>query len=115
MHRYLLILLALILPLQFSWAVGSRYCQHETGAESWHFGHHEHHHQATKATASLEKKLGLDTDCSYCHLASQPSAFGIQPANAESQHFAFPEDNFELLFTSLSLPAPDRPQWQRLA
>ena len=75
MKRYLLILLLVLLPLQFSWAVAGAYCAHEEAAAP-HFGHHVHKHDDTRDGDTRDdgkheaKKIqaGLDDgDCDYCH------------------------------------------------
>lgn len=76
MRKWLAIVLLVLTPLQFSWAVAASYCQHETGTQASHFGHHEHKHQGAKVkTNSTDRsdaagKLGtLDNDCPGCHLS----------------------------------------------
>lgn len=83
MRRWLSILLLVMLPFQFSWAVAASYCQHETGKLSSHFGHHEHKHEHKQERAKLkvsDKERGdkasnfgaLDDDCAMCHLGCVP-------------------------------------------
>ncbi|MFZ5520671.1 MAG: cation efflux protein, CzcI family [Pseudomonadota bacterium] len=78
MRRWLTLLLVLVLPIQFTWAVAAPYCQHEKAASVRHFGHHAHDHEATASTAEQKagKPAGLayvDHDCGFCHLgAAQP-------------------------------------------
>ncbi len=66
--KLILILLLVILPFQFSWAVAGAYCQHEQGKTSQHFGHHAHQHQAKADVPDAKGEMGkLHTDCSSCH------------------------------------------------
>ncbi|MFM2066152.1 MAG: hypothetical protein RLZZ584_1061 [Pseudomonadota bacterium] len=48
MHRLIVRLLLLLLPMQLSWGVAAAYCGHEAAgsAAAAHFGHHVHVHQA---------------------------------------------------------------------
>lgn len=78
MRRWLTILLLMLLPAQLTWAAAASYCQHETGNQAAHLGHHEHQHQGAKAKAVAGSErsgatvdLGaLDDDCSVCHLSA---------------------------------------------
>jgi len=71
MRRSLLIFLMFLLPLQWSWAAAANVCAHESDAQSWHFGHHEHKHAAASAASELTKADGLaagcHSDCGVCH------------------------------------------------
>lgn len=95
MHRWLTLLLLIMLPLQFAWTAAAVYCQHEvaqeTSAVEGHFGHHEHEHDAVTEAAAAKvqtgdaqtgdaqtgddypaevAKLALDNDCGYCQLSA---------------------------------------------
>jgi hypothetical protein len=101
MRRWLSLLLLLVLPFQFSLAAAAAYCQHETGPEVRHFGHHAHQH-ATDADAQKpakplhdDGKTATDPDCGLCHLST------VQPVLAE----------FGLCSV---LCSPDRPQSRAL-
>jgi hypothetical protein len=70
MKKVLLIMMLLLVPFQFSWAVAGEYCQHENGPVSLHFGHHTHHHQGKadrSATKSADKPGKIHLDCGSCH------------------------------------------------
>lgn len=67
MRRWLTIFLLLLLPMQLSWAVGTAYCKHETGAAAQHFGHHEHQHKAYAGDSAQKSKVAIDADCGTCH------------------------------------------------
>ncbi|MBF6990397.1 MULTISPECIES: cation efflux protein, CzcI family [Cupriavidus] len=124
MQRLLLIVLALILPLQFAWAGAAAYCRHEVAAAAKaHLGHHEHQHQqkgeagqpATKADADVDKLGIADPDCGVCHVASVPFARADGPRVQASQRVELAQAPRQAGFSSHSARAPDRPQWPRLA
>jgi hypothetical protein len=79
MRRALFLLMLVILPLQSVWAAAASYCRHETGLAAKHYGHHDHQHRQTNAGGKSDQKpgtaptLGVDTDCSVCHLSTAPS------------------------------------------
>ena len=113
MARLLVIVLALLLPLQFSWGAVLGYCQHETTpAEAEHVGHHPHEHQAGKAKPAGDK---ADADCGSCHVSSltgllAPDLQAPAPAPRGDLVAALPHR-----YPSAPQRAPDRPQWPRLA
>lgn len=115
MYRFVALLFALLLPLQFAWGAAAAYCQHETTIESSkHFGHHEHIHKTDVKTAS-DTKLVADNDCGTCHATCSVVA-SEAPGSLE-----VPVVARRLVFPAASPPAsalaraPDRPQWLRLA
>jgi hypothetical protein len=70
MKRLLSILLLVLLPIQFGWAVAGVYCEHETGAAGKHFGHHAHQHRVDASTDGTGKAAGQQqahADCASCH------------------------------------------------
>ena len=68
MHRFALLLLALLMPLQTAWAMAASYCQHESSRlAAAHFGHHSHQHDGN---AVLAAEAGTRAD-------------GQAPANSE--------------------------------
>ena len=68
MKRLFAILLMLILPLQFSYAVASAYCEDDVIVTTAHYGHHDHGdaHQPVKSDAD-ENSAG-HVECGVCHL-----------------------------------------------
>lgn len=84
MRRWLLVLLMLFLPLQFSWAVAATYCTHEpSGAATGHFGHHEHHHPASgdlSKDGSAKLAKAVDSDCEVCHLGACEPVLAVFPS-----------------------------------
>ncbi|WP_341677282.1 hypothetical protein [Niveibacterium sp. SC-1] len=90
MRRALFLLLLAILPLQSVWAAAVSYCRHETGPAAKHLGHHDHKHMQAQAEGKSDQKsdaasaLGVDTDCSTCHLSTAPSLVSSDMASLAS-------------------------------
>lgn len=119
MRRFLLIFLVVMMPLQLSWAAVSSYCQHESGAASKHFGHHEHkHQQASKVGDSDQTKAKafgtVDADCHFCHACSP-----VILSNTEVISSVVTEPLFAMWASEASRsnpsPRPERPNWVALA
>ena len=117
MRRWFTIFLLLLLPMQLSWAVGTAYCKHETGAAAQHFGHHEHQHTADADSAdsnTLNATSSGDPDCGTCHAgcvsAIVPSmplpVIGLSPDLHQSPPFQI---------SSHTPSLPERPNWADLA
>ena len=136
MRRFLLILLMLLLPAQWTWAAAAAYCQHEPALAGRHLGHHAHpQHQhgsagwvggstegpadgSVDSTADRQtdaKALsGVAADCDHCHghgSAALYAAKALLPPGAidpcaRSKAHAVPGP---------ALPRPERPQWRCLA
>lgn len=117
MKRYFLILLLVLLPIQFSWAIAGTYCAHEEAAAT-HFGHHEHKHEETtedgaKGDGKHETKkiqFGLDDgDCDYCHHAPSNAIAAAAPALAQpglSAHIRTDSPRYSSHIPDL-IPRPD--------
>ena len=72
MHRLIAVLLLLIMPVQFAFAVAAPYCAMEKVETPPHFGHHEH--VVNTAPDDGKGDASLPDNCSICHLASaQPT------------------------------------------
>jgi len=117
MSRLLVLILALLLPLQFAWAGAAEFCQHETEpALKAHLGHHEHQHKGEgESKKSTGAKFAVDADCHVCNAAGAPlisSAPVLMPAIASVARVG--ERKTQPLTSALAR-APDRPQWLRLA
>lgn len=80
MRSWLITVLLVLLPIQFTWAAAAPYCQHEQATGSFHLGHHVHEHQPSPAEAwqgddaqdqsvTADGILTVDNDCGYCHLS----------------------------------------------
>jgi cytochrome c5 len=108
------LLLALLLPLQLTWAAVGEYCEHETSPKAaQHFGHHAHAHKADDKKP--QGKAAFDSDCSFCH-AGAPAAMANQAPNLPA--LLAPVVFAPSVVTdppSALARAPDRPQWLRLA
>lgn len=119
MRRSLLVLLALVLLAQFSWARAAAYCQHETSGTpaAAHWGHHEHAHPdlGQKKKGEGSSKLVADADCNVCHAscahplrAELDAAIGLGLSGALTPRALIPP-------ASAPPGAPERPQWPALA
>ncbi|BEV13224.1 cobalt transporter [Herbaspirillum sp. DW155] len=89
--RVLVLFLALLLPLQLSWAAVASYCQPQKESAS-HPGHPGHHTHAAPASAQLDagdsgnddtSKGDKDFACGLCHLSSLKSVQWNRPDMAE--------------------------------
>lgn len=116
MRFWMIILLAVLMPLQLSWAATGRYCQHESDITSKHVGHHTHQHQVAERTESggdFAKTISVDMDCGTCHAGC---SMAIQEPDTVK--------NVALNLTFASRPIvrlspapadrPERPQWDVL-
>jgi hypothetical protein len=118
MRRWLAILLLTLLPFQFTWAVASSYCGHETGStQSRHLGHHDHQHvdHHDGSPSSAEKLPGAaDPDCLNCHgqIAALPNL--ALPATASEAATRLGSADSPL-FAARAPDRPERPQWARFA
>jgi len=117
MRRWLTILLLVLIPLQLTWAAAASYCQHESGAATKHFGHHEHRHQAKagEPDQGKTKSLGtVDVDCSFCHACCAAIPAGkhdVPPLGIASLSVTSHLDGSVSAFPS----RPERPNWAALA
>ena len=115
MTRRIILFLALLLPLQFAWANAAAYCQHESSpAQSRHFGHHEHRHQAA-SEKQVPGKLAVDNDCGTCHAAGSPVIFDADALDVLAPTTSSIAAHVPLRTPTALARAPDRPQWLRLA
>lgn len=110
MRRLIALLLLLLLPLQFAWAAAGTYCQHESGDQSWHFGHHAHLHDDEPADAPS----GTHSDCASCQFKTKSVAqdLPVQPTTAVAQSRP---DTRHLLPATSPPSRIDRPKWAGLA
>lgn len=109
---FVLLLLALLMPLQFSWAAVGAYCQHESGQKAGHFGHHSHDHKAADPAPDPSAPSGasLDQDCSACHQAALKLIFADSTRHPEPAGASAPESG-PPRFSSLPAAEPERPNW----
>lgn len=116
MRLWLIVFLAILMPVQLSWAATGRYCQHESDVSSKHVGHHAHQHQITEHAGSggdLARVVAVDMDCGTCHA-------GCSMAIQEQDVIETVDLTLQIAPRPLaqSSPAPedrpDRPQWDAL-
>ncbi len=113
MRKWLAIFLLMMIPLQFTWAATSAYCQHEKGVAIQHVGHHGHQHQklsSERSVADQAKPSGLDLDCGTCHAGCSFVVTSVL-SNSVLTTSTEIEANTERLRTSPPLKVPDRPKW----
>ena len=114
LRRFVLIFLAVLLPLQLAWGAVSGYCQHESGWAVEHFGHHEHVHKAEDKKAA-DLKVTPDSDCGTCHGAGVTALAGPQSALPALGVGQLPAAQVSRAPPSLPPDSPERPQWPSLA
>mgnify|MGYP001160728604 FL=1 len=113
MHRWITILLLVLLPLQSLWASAGSYCEHEQGSDVWHFGHHAHAH-SDSAHGEPQSPTAKHPDCATCKLyaktlaavastLSLPASTGLLPAQTHPPIATAPPTRIE------------RPKWAGLA
>ncbi|TAK85306.1 MAG: hypothetical protein EPO01_13610 [Aquabacterium sp.] len=118
MRRWLVTLLVLLLPIQFTWVVAAPYCKHETAVRVAHFGHHSHEHKDTFGTESSKaaktdggSQDAVDYDCELCHLTTANLEPGPTPTVAHgigsTAHYAW-----EHPWSSRDPDRLDRPNWR---
>lgn len=120
MRRYLILFLLVLMPLQLSWAAVGSYCEHETGVQADHVGHHAHEHTSSDSAFNLDagdpdKQGGTQhLDCSVCHAAGLaiPVDLAVSPEVAAGA--AKITTHHERLSSAPSSP-PERPKWASLA
>ncbi|WP_366964071.1 DUF2946 family protein [Accumulibacter sp.] len=110
--RLVLILLLVVAPLQAAWGVAGGYCPHdERSADTQHFGHHVHQHQAADQNdVGDPTATGSDTDCFSCHLGCVGVAVSPAPVllSTPASSAVAPPARFPL---SIFLQGPERPNW----
>lgn len=112
--KFLILVLMLLLPAQYSWSAAAAYCQHEKGS-AFHFGHHAHEHKDKSDQKSGHDKLKkVDTDCEYCHLFHHTGLAVALPGLPPFEG----ADHAELAgldFASYISKRPPKPNWQLVA
>ncbi|SEL39110.1 hypothetical protein SAMN05216359_108144 [Roseateles sp. YR242] len=137
MRRWFSIVLLVLLPLQFTWAVAASYCQHEVATGEWHFGHHMHQHaslaqqdaskgqggEASQHAGSVLNqksaqddpaspgKLSVDNDCGVCHLGTS-NAVGEAPSSLALPGGEIMHGVDIGTFSTRAPDHPDRPNWR---
>jgi len=110
--RLVLILLLVVTPLQAAWGLAGSYCPHdERSADTQHFGHHVHQHQAADQNdVGDPTATSSDTDCISCHLGCVGVAISPAPVllSTPASSAVAPPARFPL---SVFLQGPERPNW----
>ena len=110
--RLVLILLLVVAPLQAAWGVAGGYCPHdERSADTQHFGHHVHQHQAADQNdVGDPTATGSDADCFSCHLGCVGVTMSPAPvlSSTPASLAVAPPARFPL---SVFLQGPERPNW----
>jgi hypothetical protein len=114
MRFWVTLLLAVFMPLQFSWSAVGAYCQHESGREAGHFGHHSHEHKVSAADQShdspVKQSQSIDEDCGLCQHSALKILVQDSPVLSGREAPSVPE-SFRAHFSSHSPPGPERPKW----
>ena len=115
MHRWLLILVLVIIPAQLVWAAAAPYCGHETeAAAKQHVGHHEHRHAAGDPAPAGDDggPAGVTThaDCQACHPGAAAS-FPVLPRLPAQAPPLSPQVAAEPRYLSPVPSGPERPDW----
>jgi len=66
MRRWISILLLVMMPLQLGWAALGSFCQHESGEQAQHLGHHAHQHDDAQHEDSAHAEGAAYADCNSC-------------------------------------------------
>jgi cytochrome c553 len=125
MTRWLLLVLMVLLPVQFSWAAAAPYCAHESDPVSFHVGHHAHVHrvapaEAQHAVSAPEKDAAKGSpasdhgDCHYCHGVAGQSASPAAPQFGGPARHVFLAVAIARLEGS-RIASIERPRWERAA
>lgn len=114
MLRSILLFLAVLLAVQFTWAGAAAYCQHETDASAVsHFGHHEHVHKDLGKKSSVGK-LVADADCNVCHASCAHPLRSEMVAALVQEVATAPLSPVAARPSSPPPGSPYRPKWSRL-
>lgn len=114
MKRLWVILAAVMMLAQWSYAAAGAYCSHEgeRSSASAHWGHHFHSHAGSEqAKDAPDSKASFHGDCAFCHAAGafgpvSFAALGLGTHAAPLNALAPPR------LASRSADTPERPQWQ---
>lgn len=117
MRSWLVVLLLVLMPLQFSWAAVGAFCQHERGSDASHAGHHAHEHRSQSdsdgATSQTAASVA-DADCGTCHAGCSIAAPDVQASvgTTASASWALGRSAQP---RSAPFDVPERPQWHALS
>ena len=122
MHRWLSILLLVVMPLQLNWAAVAAYCAHEASPSATHFGHHAHEHQAgvsapeVDVEARAKVSAGAALDIADCHFhACGAVVLAVSIAMPVVIAAGAPIAGQAMSLNAPVLAQPERPQWTRHA
>jgi len=117
MRSWLVVLLLVLMPLQFSWTAVGAFCQHERGSDASHAGHHAHEHrsQSDSDDATVQTAASVaDADCGTCHAGCT-----IAAPDAQADVGAMASASWDLGRSaqprSAPFDVPERPQWHALS
>ncbi len=114
MRFWVALLLAVFMPLQLSWSAVGAYCQHETGKNASHFGHHSHEHQVSKAGASKQSDsaegVAVDGDCGLCHYSAL-KILGQGTLSLPRCPVPSAPESTPAFFRTYFPPGPEKPNW----
>jgi len=109
MKRWLLILFAILLPLQLGWAAVADYC-----GDAHHAELHAVHADAHELGDADDGSAAVDIDCGHCHgHLTALAPLGVELA-AQDRRDA-PCGGVVAATTARPGPRPERPQWSDLA
>ncbi len=119
MSKFIAIALLFLIPLQFSWAVASQYCDHhEQGQAAQHFGHHTDQHD-NHEHAQPDHQLVDDGQSENAHqhlhhgVSLGMASFWSLPT-ADFSRDAFASTN-QIYSPRFAFTRIERPQWSSLA
>lgn len=116
MHRWIALVLLVLLPLQALWAITAPYCHFEDVRGSAlghaHIGHHQHEHMVVKHVSS--DSGSDDGDCSFCHATPLAMRSDVSPVVVVLNRQTLSPSRLQVI----PLPPPhrpERPNWSDLA
>lgn len=117
MRSWLVVLLLVLMPLQFSWAAMGAFCQHERGSDASHAGHHAHEHrsQGDSDDATVQTAASVaDADCGTCHAGCSITAPDTQDGAGATASASWALGR-SAQPRSAPFDVPERPQWHALS
>jgi hypothetical protein len=117
MRSWLVVLLLVLMPLQFSWAAMGAFCQHKCGSDASHAGHHAHEHRSQSdsdgATSQTAASVA-DADCGTCHAGCSIAAPDAQAGVGATTSASWALGR-SVQPRSAPFDVPERPQWHALS
>jgi hypothetical protein len=125
---FLSLLLAVLLPLQSSWAVVASYCGHTSDvatisavSDSTHLGHHQHDGQASELAPDLSLSSANESpssdqaqpfDCASCHNTCCSVVFIALPLTLGSANVDHAASRLTVRYPATRAAEIERPVWQ---